>query len=95
MLYEGRQRLTVPSQCIQETPVDDLGAGRAPLGQGRELVAFRSGEHDPGCSPTDARPAGTQRQQPVHPGGLVIRAEVRVQTALGYSPVACGHEEQT
>ena len=77
------------SSCLVRAPVTDglgdaghdLGAGRLTPSWGKdaELVALWVGEHDPGLLPlTDVRPAGTQRQQPVHLGRLVIRAEVRV-----------------
>ena len=75
----------------------ELGAGGGDPSRCKdaELVALRIGEHDPRLLPlTDVHPVGTQRQQAVHLGRLVIRAEVQVQTVLGYLRVTYRHEDQ-
>jgi hypothetical protein len=61
------------------------GAGRVPSSRWKdaELVALRIGKHDPRLlSLTDVRPAGTQLQQTVYLGRLVIRAEARCRRFL-------------
>jgi hypothetical protein len=60
-----------------------------------ELVAFGVGQYDPGSIPlADVHPTCAVSDQPSHLGVLVIRPEVKVQSALGLLGLIEPHEVQ-
>ena len=63
------------------------------LAQDAELVAFRVCQHNPGLiSLSDINTLRAMRNQPSHLGGLVIRSEVEMQSALSALALIKPHE---